>query len=376
MKKLLFMIDTLNGGGAEKVLFDILNNFDYKKYEVDLFLIKKEGIYLEKLDKRVKIRSFFDKNDNFLKYFFDRKLYKLARKYPKLINLIIKDEYDVSIAFLEGRATKILSYKNGKKIAWVHIDLEKHRVLNFEEEKKYYSCYDRIVGVSNQATNAIKKLYPEISNKCLTIYNPIIVEDILIKAQRKEKVFNDNSKIKIVSVGRLARQKGFDILLEAHKKLIDEKIEHEVYILGNDGGEKEYLIKKIKEYNLENSFFLIGFKENPYSYIKQADIFVSVSRYEGYSLVIAEAICLEKPIISTKCVGPNELLDNGKYGIMIEPENVEELSNAIKNLILNSELRKKYETLSLERRKIFNKKEVFEQIENLIDNLCIEDKKS
>lgn len=212
-------------------------------------------------------------------------------------------------------------------------------------------------------------MYPEISDKCLTIYNPIIVEDILIKAQRKEKVFNDNSKIKIVSVGRLARQKGFDILLEAHKKLIDEKIEHEVYILGNDGGEKEYLIKKIKEYNLENSFFLIGFKENPYSHIKQADIFVSVSRYEGYSLVIAEAICLEKPIISTKCVGPNELLDNGKYGIMIEPENVEELSNAIKNLILNSELRKKYETLSLERRKIFNKNEIFEQIENLIDNL-------
>lgn len=369
MKKLLFMIDTLNGGGAEKVLFDILNNFDYKKYQIDLFLIKKEGIYLEKLDKRINVKSFFDKNDNFLKYFFDRKLYKLARKYPKLINLIIKDEYDVSIAFLEGRATKILSYKNGKKIAWVHIDLEKHRVLNFEEEKKYYSYYDRIVGVSNQATNAIKKLYPEISDKCSTIYNPIIVEDILIKAQSNEKVFKDNNKIKIISVGRLAKQKGFDILLEAHKKLIDEKIEHEVYILGNDGGEQEYLINKIKEYNLENNFFLIGFKENPYAYIKQADIFVSSSRYEGYPLVIMEALTLGKAIIGTKCTGTTELLENGKYGILVEPENVEKLSSAMKNLILNSELRKKYEILSLERRKIFNKNEIFEQIENLIDNL-------
>ena len=128
---------------------------------------------------------------------------------------------------------------------------------------------------------------------------------------------------------------------------------------------KEHMLKEIKENSLEESVKLLGFKENPYPYLKKADIFVSSSRFEGFSLVVGEALCLKKPIIATKCVGPLELLNNGEYGLLAEIEDVRDLAEKIKKLVLDKGLRKKYSSLSKKRSEIFNIDKTIQEVEKV-----------
>lgn len=367
MKKILIMIDSLNGGGAEKVLVDILNNIDYMKYHVELFLIRKKGVYLENVNKNVRIKHFLDKKESKLKYFFKNKLYILTKKFPKLINLIIKEKYDISIAFLEGESTKFLSYKKGdkKKIAWVHTNLDLHKTFSKELEECYYSKYNNIICVSKDVKKVFDNRYPIFKEKTEVIYNLIDKKGIIYKSNLCKNNLNKD-KINIIAVGRLSKEKGFDLLLKAHKNLILEKIRHNIYILG-EGPERKNLEEQIKKYSLENSFFLLGFKENPYPFIKEADIFVMPSRYEGYPIALMESIVLGKPIISTNSTGTKELLGNGEYGVMINVNNIEGLAMELKNMILNRERREFFSKKSLERSQIFETKEIIKKIENLFN---------
>lgn len=377
MKKILFIIESLNGGGAEKVLFDIIRNLDFSLYEIDLLLLVKEGIYLDKILKmKLPINIFWilSERKKIEKLFLYRKFKSLCRllkeklivRYPNIFITDLKNKnYDVEIAFLEGESTVLLANRNtkAKKIAWVHIDLEKHRVLDKKTEKEAYIKMDQIICVSKQATNSIKKMYPTLEKKVKTIYNPIPKEEI-IKLSLKEKNVLKKDKINIVTVGRLTSQKGYDILLQAHNKLLKEGYDYNLYILGK-GLDEEKLRKYIEVNFIEKNTFLLGFMENPYPYIAEADIYVSSSRYEGYPLVVCEAICLGKPIIATDCTGPTEILENGKYGIIVKTENVFELKKAIKKLLDDKEIRKKYEILSKIRSKNLNMNKVLREIENL-----------
>ena len=374
-KKILFVIDTLKGGGAEKVLYDILKNMDLLKYKTEIFLIKNEGFYIKKIKELgVEINYLFNER----KDLFNNILYKKTKsmiikilryfycKYPFLIKKMRNINYDVEIAFLEGYSTVLIANRknNSKKIAWVHIDLEKHKMISRKLERVSYRKVDQIICVSDDSKKSILNLYPENISKVQVIYNPIDKKNILKKASDKIEFSFDKNKINIITIGRLTYQKGYDILLQAHNELIKEGLDYNLIILG-EGGEKSNLEKYINENNLENYTQLLGFKENPYPYLKEADIFVSSSRYEGYPLVLCEAVCLGKSIIATDCTGPKEILENGKYGLIAEVENVEDLAEKIKKLILDKELRKKYSVLSKERAEIFNIKKALEEIENL-----------
>ena len=254
---------------------------------------------------------------SWIQYKIIHKKVKRSLKNPELFKKFIKDKYDTEIAFLEGMSSIYLSKTECKnKIAWVHIDLEKHRLMTKEKEREMYKNYNKIVCVSNQSKSAFEKLYPEFSNRTVVVYNPIDREEIIEKSYEKIEKFKDGNKVTFIAIGRLHEQKGFDILLKAHKLLQDEKIESSLVILG-EGDEEENLKKYILENDLEKSVKLLGFKENPYPYLKQSDIFISSSRYEGYPLVLCEAICLGKPIIATRCTGAKEILENGKYGFCL-----------------------------------------------------------
>ena len=281
-----------------------------------------------------------------------------------LIKKLKNRNYDVEIAFLEGNSTVLIANRNSraKKISWIHTDLLKHRVINKSLEKKSYEKMDKVICVSEDSKKSLLKLYPELENKVQVICNPIDQNNILQKANEKLK-FN-KKKINMITIGRLIKIKGYDILLQSHNKLIKKGIEYNLIILG-EGEERKNLEKYIKQNNLENNTQLLGFKENPYPYLKQADIFVSASRYEGYPLVLCEAICLGKPIIATNCTGPKEILENGKYGLIAEVENVEDLAEKMEELILDKKLREKYSDLSKERARIFNIKKTLEEIESL-----------
>ena len=368
------MMNALSGGGAEKVLRDILYNINTEKYNIDIILIFKTGVYLDEIEEKFNIKSIISEKDSNSNDLFTKIKRKVRLKILTStfgINKFIPNKYDIEIAFMQGMTTEIISKRknDAKKIAWIHIDMLKRKEAGYVDKKdKYiYSKFDKIVAVSNDSANSFIKLYKQYREKVTVIYNPIDKNLIYEKSNEKNINYKSNS-VNLITLGRLDRQKGYDILLEAHNRLIKEGYNHNLYILGQ-GNEYNNLKSYIDKEDLNNSAHLLGFKKNPYPYIKAADVFVSSSRYEGLPLVICESMVLGKPIIATNCTGPRELLENDKTGILVEVESVEDLKNAMKEMILNNEKIDYYSKKSVERSKIFDLDKTIMKIENLFDTV-------
>ncbi|MGK4198488.1 glycosyltransferase [Fusobacterium sp. HC1336] len=352
-KRILILIYNLNGGGAEKVLIKILEKINLEKFEIDLFLIKKEGVYVEYFEKNLKerinlITPYDNLSDNKIINYLQKKIthkqVKRSLKNPLKFKKFIKRKYDTVISFLEGMSTVYLSeIECNNKIAWIHADLAYHRLMSFEKEKNIYSKYNKIICVSGQVKDSFLKLYPEYKDKIKVIYNPIDSKEIIEKSQEKIERFK-NDIFTFISVGRLVKQKGFDILLKAHKLLLEEGILNNLVILG-EGSERENLEKYIKQNKLENTVKLFGFKKNPYPYIKQADAYVLSSKYEGYPLVLCEALVLNKKIVASDCTGVMEILENGKYGFIVKKDSEISLKEGMKRIIVEKDFEVKKFTI-------------------------------
>ena len=369
-KKILFLIESFAGGGVEKVFIDLINNMDISKYDITVMSIWDYGVRKKDLRKDVKYKSIFPNIKgisrvfhNFVEKSDGSLLYKLG----------IREKYDIEIAFIEGRATKIIGAStnpNSRKIAWVHIDLSQghwtSRVFreSLEREKHCYKKFNDIVFVSNSAKEGFKNLFGDDFDNLQVKYNPIIAEEIINKAEEEVKdIEKPKDKKLLVTSGRLVSQKGYEGLLEVCNKLNKDNIKYELWILG-EGWERPKLEELIDKYNLTN-VKLLGFKENPYKYIKQGDLFVCSSINEGFSLVIAEAMILGLPAISTNCSGPNELLNFGEYGYMVE-NNEEALYKGLKEIINDDKKLKYYKKKSSERVDFFNYKN---RIRDIIETL-------
>lgn len=370
-KNVLIVNNTLGEGGAEKVLIDILNRFDYSKYNVKLLLLKREGVHFNKLNKNVKLKCLypqFNIKNHFLCRFWNFFQYRTMKHLYKIIYIIYAGlNNDVEIAFLEGEPTKFISRsinKKSKKIAWVHTDLIKCRPQNVNiEDQEVYKCFDDVVCVSNIAKKAFKELYKDIHYDPKVIYNLIEVDRI--NTLSKEIVDFKFDKPTIVSVGRLTKLKRFDLIIKAHKRLIENGIDNNLIILGI-GEEENHLKDLIRKLNVENSVHMLGFIDNPYPYIKKSDIFVTASEFEGFSLVVAEALSLGKSIVSTSNGGADELLKNGVFGKLVNVNDLDELTINIENILTNNEVKIKYEEKALLRAEIFKYEQVMSDIYNLL----------
>ncbi|MPQ42303.1 glycosyltransferase [Clostridium tarantellae] len=380
MKKVLFLIDSLDGGGAEKVLVDIVKNLNSKKYDITVSTIYDRGVYINEIKKYAKYKPLLETlefGQGFLKNFINKikknlRMIFLNKANEKwLYKFLIKDKYDIEIAFLEVLSTKIISgstNKLSKKYAWVHIDMSKQNwacrfYKNLDDQKRCYSNFNKIVCVSKETKEGFIKEF-NISKNVIVQYNPVDNKDIISKSKENLKYF-DNDDFKVISIGRLVEQKGYDRLLEVHKKLIEEGLKHKLYILG-DGKEKEKLKSFIKKHKLLDTVKLLGFERNPYKYIRNCDLFVCSSRAEGYSLVVAESIILEVPIISTKCSGINELLNNGEFGMLVDND-TESLYSGLKEILTKREKYNYYKEKVKERSNYFNLNNVIKDIELLLD---------
>ena len=259
----------------------------------------------------------------------------------------LKGKYDVEIAFLEGPITRIFSYKNknAKKIAWIHNDISQvfgkglksklKRIL----DKKIYSKYDKLIFVSKDNKEKFKEIYPNINVDKQVIYNYIDKEKVLRKAEDGQDIEFDENVINFVTVTRLVEQKAIDRLIKVHKKLIDNGYYHKIYVIG-DGPEREKLEDLVKGNNVNETFLLLGKKENPYPYMKNATYFCLLSKFEGYGMVIEEAKILNKPIIITDTAAREALTDYKNSKIL---DNKEEgiykgLEEAIENKPQKSEI--------------------------------------
>ena len=374
MKKVLFFIESLAGGGAEKVLSTIVKHLDKQSYSITVMTVTKTGVYVEEVEKYAKIISLlphYSPTSNIL----DRIKYHLAYKEiyhsspERIYKKYVKDLYDVEVAFVEGFATKFIAAStnpNSRKICWVHIDMEKNPYADLSydsiaEERKTYLKYDSIVGVSNSVKAAFERKF-DLHDRVTVIYNPIDCEEIRQKAVNATVVL-EKGKVNLVAVGRLEDQKGFDRLIHAIRNCKASTNMH-LYILG-EGSKRSQLEAMIKEFGLTRHITLVGFKNNPYPWINACDALICTSRAEGYSLVIAEAMVLGKPVASVDCAGPNELLDFGKYGLLF-PNTDDSIEATINTFASGAFDYEKFSMLSRTRSTFFDIVTIMQQIDQIL----------
>lgn len=367
--RILFLINNLGGGGAERVLVNLVNHMDYSKYDITVKTIFDVGVNRQFLNEKITYKSVFKKMPRGNSY--------IAKLLPSLLlnKIIIKEEYDIVIAYMHGMATKILSCSSSsaKKIAWLHVDMKHEKSLsrtfwNKKHIKKTFGKYNAIVGVSQTVIDSFEDL-TGIKDRTYIKYN---TNDISFIRDKSKELINDwmpnPNVINIYSIGRLVSQKGFDRLLIAHNELITKGIEYNLYIFGN-GEEKERLKRYIKDNNLENTVFLMGFKDNPYKYISKLDLFVCSSRHEGLSTAMSEAFILGIPVLTTKCSGAEEIVgSNSEYGLLVE-NNTQGIQNGMEKLLTSNKLLNHYKEKSKERSSFFSVENTVMEVENLIDEV-------
>lgn len=375
-KKILFLIESLSGGGAEKVLVTLVNNLDRSKFDITLCCVVNTGKYVSALNSDVHY-TYIIPDINSLKGFkrwYYSFLYHLVYQWLPLkwvYKLFVPQNKDVEVAFVEGFATKLLSYstnRKSKKVAWVHTDLNDNHwtklvYKDIREEQTCYQRYNQIVTVSDTAQSAFKRVFEEVRIPIQTLYNPIDSNEILSKGKEKISCIK-TSKIRLVSVGRLVHQKAYDRLLRIVNLLIQQNYPIELWIIG-EGEERGSLENYIRDNGLEKVVTLWGFQTNPYAYLKYCDLFVCSSVSEGYSTAVTEALILGLPVITTDCSGMGELLDNGKYGIITE-NSEDALYQGLKNILEHSELLDYYRHQAQDRGKDFSLLNLLSPIEKIL----------
>lgn len=368
-KKILFVMNNLNCGGAEKALISLLETIDYSRYNVDLFLLRHEGLFLGKIPGQVNLLEAPDEYKYFdmpvktaIKDCIKKGKYQIALsrlivgyifrteknrarcdqrawKYiSKALNTIDK-KYDTAIGYLEKTPIYfcIDNVNSDRKLGFIHNDYDQLG-MDPKLDMKYFERLDFIVTVSEGCIDILENRFPIYKQKITLMHN--IVSPSLIKKMSLEELDIFRRSTIIVSVGRLNKQKGFGLAIEACEMLVRNGYDIMWYVIG-EGEERTYLEQLIKEKNLEKAFILAGLKENPYPYIRQCDIYVQTSLFEGRCLTITEAKILKKPIVSTNFKVIHDQIVNEKNGLIVnqDPKSIYE---GIKRLIDNEALRNKF----------------------------------
>lgn len=379
-KKLLFVIGMFAGGGAEKVLVNMVNQMDLSKYDITIYSVfdtgrdtnLKEGIKII-YSFKVGGNSNNEIKKNNIKAKFINLIFTYGWKYMPMrlfYKWAIKDKYDYEIAYAEGIPFKIVAASDNKKsikYGWIHIDLSVHRRATefFRSRNQELSCYSKmknIVFVSDYAKEQFIKKYG-FSDKCVTKYNLNENEKISSLAKLPIEDVREHDLL-FVTVGRLHDQKGYDRLLETVFDISKQNRNFEIWIVG-DGDQRENYQQFIANKKIEDIVKLKGFKSNPYAYIQQCDWFIASSRYEGFSTVVSEAFILRKPVMVTDCCGMGELTEDGKYGIIVE-NNTMGIKEGLERIINMSDSEyQRYKKLAVERSTFFDSKRRLREIEEL-----------
>lgn len=326
MKKIVFGITSLSIGGAERVLVDIVNRLQ-NKYDITIFTLYGKGAFENQLDKNVKVIKLYDNSYEEMSKLKKKIIPLYVLKCGKSIyRKYIEGKFDIEIAFLEGPITRIFQFgKSSKKIAWIHNDIAKVFGQDFKArlklriDKKIYSKYDKLIFVSKDNQKSFNQLYQNVKleEKEEVIYNYIDKDKIIEKANLEVgQEYIDKNVPSILTVARLVKQKAINRLIQVHRRLMDEGILHKIYVIG-DGPEKENLENQIRKMKVEDTFLLMGKRENPYPYIKKADYFALLSQFEGYGMVIEEAKILNKNIIITNTAA-KEAVDGYAKKLIVE----------------------------------------------------------
>ena len=369
MLKILFMIPNLGHGGAEKVLVNLVNHMDQTKFDITVMTLYDEGVNKEFLNSQVKYFSCFKKSFKGVAH-----LLKLLSP-EKLYSWLIKEHYDIVISYLEGQTARIISGcqdSKTKMVSWIHV--EQHTAQraartfrSIKEMRESYLRYDKIVCVSEYVKDDFTSIVP-IKNTMI-LYNT--VESNQIRALSNENVESglfSIDEVKLCGIGTLKKSKGFDRLVRIHSRLRKEGYPVHTYILG-EGPEEIKLLKMVEEDSIRDTVTFLGYKKNPYKYVKRCDLFVCTSFAEGFSTAATEALIVGTPVCTVEVSGMKEMLgSNNEFGIVTENDE-EALYQSIKKLLDDSLLLKHYKKQSLIRGEQFSTENTVKAVEEMLLNL-------
>lgn len=344
-KSILFVINSMGCGGAEKSLLSLLSLLDYARYDVTLQMFRRGGMFEELLPQEVHIREDLDytvfcgKNPLTQLLSFDlRRINARVRtslflrsnakrgrplhdaqaywKYSAAAYDPLPERYDVAIAWGQGTPTHFVAEKvqAQKKLAWVNADYE-NVGHNKDFDCKYYAAFAGIICVSDKLCLTLQKVFPEYAAKMSTIYDINNPATIFAMADQPCSLPNEGN-LTLVTVGRLVPQKGYDIATKAAWLLKERGVKFHWYVVG--GGASAPIEKDIAQYGTRNCFTLLGAKANPYPYMKAADIYVQTSKFEGYCLTLAEARMLNVPCVTTNFDVVYTQMIDGENGLVVE----------------------------------------------------------
>ena len=354
--RILFVINTLGQAGAETALLSLLQTLAREKgearYEISLYVLTGQGEMASRLPADVRLlnkkyreesvltakgRKYLKKT--VLKAMFTRGT--VVKLFPYLVKntctmlgkkrllpdkllwrvlsdggMVLPEEYDLVVSYLEGGAAYFVAdhVKAAKKAAFIHVDYEKAgytRAL----DKDCYLAFDKIFTVSDEVREAFLKAYPELPDKTEVFHNILNKEEIVRRAEEGEGFTDGFTGMRLLSVGRLTAQKAFEVSVDAMKRLKDAGKNVRWYVLG-EGDQRKKLQEQIDVLGLTEDFILYGAVNKPYPFMKQADIYVHASRFEGKSIAIQEAQILGKPMVVSDCSGNREQVCHGKDGLM------------------------------------------------------------
>lgn len=364
--RILFVINTLGQAGAETALLSLLQTLAREKgearYEISLYVLTGQGEMASRLPADVRLlnkkyreesvltakgRKYLKKT--VLKAMFTRGT--VVKLFPYLVKntcamlgkkrllpdkllwrvlsdggMVLPEEYDLAVSYLEGGAAYFVAdhVKAAKKAAFIHVDYEKAgytRAL----DKDCYLAFDKIFTVSDEVREAFLKAYPELPDKTEVFHNILNKGEIVRRAEEGEGFTDGFTGMRLLSVGRLTAQKAFEVSVNAMKRLKDAGKNVRWYVLG-EGDQRKRLQEQIDALGLTEDFILYGAVNNPYPFMKQADIYVHASRFEGKSIAIQEAQILGKPMVVSDCSGNREQVCHGRDGLMcgLTPESLAE----------------------------------------------------
>ena len=370
MKKILFMCINMNIGGTEKALLTMLNEMDRKKYDITLFMLEEYGGFLNQIPDGIKVM--YLKEYKALKKFINDPPQLLAKELIKnrkvigglsllviyIISKLMKDisiyykyilrnvdtlneEYDIAIAY--AGPMDFISYfvikkiKSKKRVQWIHFDISKIG-FNVNFAKKIYDKFDKVFVVSNEGKDKLINFLPSLKDKTEVFFNIISCKMIEKMSYEGEGFSDDFDGTRILTVGRLSKEKGQDLIIPVLNKLKENGYKVRWYCIGDGPAKKEYE-KLVDKLNIKDDFIFLGSKLNPYTYMKECNIYVQPSKHEGYCITLGEARCFNNPIVTTNFTGANEQIVNENTGLVCEI-NEEEIYKAIKKLLDDKKLYK------------------------------------
>lgn len=358
--KVLFYNGQLFMGGIERVAVSYITELSKDK-DIELFVIIKENdmernVFLKYLPKNINVQfikteemvSLREKVSKKRKNIFWKIVYLFLINYERIYmkhwlkKFNDKNTFDLIIDF-DMSLGKYIQLLDGIKLGWVHFSLKfkkqnKNKSIRFEKRLKKYN---KIITICDEMKEEALNLYGLSNEKVERLYNPFDFENIKKQSENISLTAEEQNLLNnkyMVAVSRLVKQKGREDLIDIYSILKNKyKIKEKLYILG-DGPEKEALSKKIKELDLETDIFLIGQKDNPFIWMKNAEVFLHTSYGEGLPTVFLESMILGTPVISYDCpTGPKDILSNNEYGYLVETGNKQKFAFIVKTFLDNKE---------------------------------------